>query len=177
MADRRVDRIERCLRDMGRRARFQQLLEAIRAEEGNPDLSYQAIYIAIQMENQRLDQVGEQTKFVTSREGEKWGWVRLREENDLARTKEENEVEALIKQKNESVGGLIRDWLQEDGLENLRVDVSREGPGGSRLPGRQDYPADSRRGRRCTCRLQARNHRGASACFGETLDREGRARG
>jgi len=156
---------------------FQQLLEAIRTEEGRPGTFLPGDLHGDPDGEQRLDQVGEQTKFVTSREGEKWGWVRLREQNDLARTRKENEVEALIKQKNESVGGLIGDWLQKIELENVRVDVSRENPGGSRLPGRQNYPADSRRRRRCTCQLQAWIHRSASARFGETLDREGRARG
>jgi restriction endonuclease Mrr len=112
MADRRVDRIERCLRGMMGRARFQQLLEVVRAEEGNQELSYQSVYIAIQMENQRLEQEGRRTKFVTSREGEKWGWVRLQEQNDAARSDAENQVEALINERNASVGEEIRAWLQ-----------------------------------------------------------------
>jgi hypothetical protein len=38
------------LRAMGGRARLQELLEKIRAEDGIPDLSYQTVYIAIQLE-------------------------------------------------------------------------------------------------------------------------------
>jgi Restriction endonuclease len=83
----------------------------IRAEEGNPDLSYQTVYVAILMENQRLDQLGERTKFITSREGERRGWVRLREESDVAQGADE--LEARIKEKNESVGEEIRGWLQQ----------------------------------------------------------------
>ena len=51
MAERRVDRIKRHLRERGGRARLQDLLEDIRAEDPNPDLSYQSVYIAIQSEN------------------------------------------------------------------------------------------------------------------------------
>jgi len=70
VAGRRVDRIERRLRALGGRARLQQILEGIREEEGKPDVSYQSVYIAIQLENQRLDELGERTRFITSRDGE-----------------------------------------------------------------------------------------------------------
>jgi hypothetical protein len=43
------------------------LLEKIRAEEHKPYLSYQTVYIAIQLENQRLGQLGERTRLVASR--------------------------------------------------------------------------------------------------------------
>ena len=113
MLDRRVDRIETCLCAMGGRARFQQLRGAVRAEESNPDLSYQAVYIAIQMENQRLTELGERTKFVTSREGEQWGWVRLVETHDNAESAAESELEAIIRKKNDEIGDQIRAWLQQ----------------------------------------------------------------
>ena len=110
LAERRVDRIERCLRALGGRARLQQLLEEIRDEEGKPDVSYQSVYIAIQLENQRLDELGERTRFITSRDGEERGWIRLREKSDLAPAA--RDLEEQIKDKNESVGGDIRTWLQ-----------------------------------------------------------------
>lgn len=113
MADRRVDRVERCLRAMGGRARFQDLLEKIRAQEGNPDLSYQTVYIAIQLENQRLDQLGERTRFVTSREDEERGWVRLREESEFPKNSQAWALEAGIREANERVSDDIRKWLEQ----------------------------------------------------------------
>ena len=112
MAERRVDRIQRLLRALGGRTRLQPLLEAVRAEEGNPDLPYQSVYIAIQLENQRLDELGERTRFVTSREGESRGWVRLRDESDFAKGSAAHDLEASIQEKNERVGDDIRAWLQ-----------------------------------------------------------------
>jgi hypothetical protein len=110
VAERRVDRIERRLRALGGRARLQHILEEIREAEGKPDVSYQSVYIAIQLENQRLDELGERTRFITSRDGEERGWIRLREKSDLAPGA--RDLEEQIKDKNESVGGDIRAWLQ-----------------------------------------------------------------
>jgi hypothetical protein len=75
VVERRVDRIERRLRALGGRAHLQQLIEEIRGAEGKPDVSYQSVYIAIQLENQRLDELGERTRFMTSRDGEERGWI------------------------------------------------------------------------------------------------------
>ncbi len=108
-----MDRVERCLRALGGRARFQDLLERIRAEEDNPDLSYQTVYIAIQLENQRLDQLGERTRFVTSREDEERGWVRLREESEFPKDSPARNLEAGIRESNERVSDDIRRWLAQ----------------------------------------------------------------
>jgi hypothetical protein len=113
MADRRVDRVDRRLRAMGGKARFQELLEKIRAEEGNPDLSYQTVYIAIQLENQRLDQLGERTRFVTSREGEDRGLVRLREESEFQKDSPAWNLEVRIREANERVSDDIRKWPEQ----------------------------------------------------------------
>jgi hypothetical protein len=112
MAERRVDRIARLLRSLGGRTRLQQLLEAVREEERNPDLPYQSVYIAIQLENQKLDELGERTRFVTSREGESRGWVRLREKSDFASGTAAHDLETSIQERNERVGDDIRSWLQ-----------------------------------------------------------------
>lgn len=112
MLERRVDRIERRLLAIGGRARLQQLLEDIRAEERNPDLSYQTVYIAIQLENQRLDQLGERTRFITSREGERRGWIRLREESEFPQGSAARDLDARIREENERVGDDIRAWLE-----------------------------------------------------------------
>ncbi|HUD99646.1 MAG TPA: hypothetical protein VMR62_08730 [Bryobacteraceae bacterium] len=101
------------MRAMGGRARFQDLLEKIRAQEGNPDLSYQTVYIAIQLENQRLDQLGERTRFVTSREDEERGWVRLREESEFPKNSQAWALEAGIREANERVSDDIRKWLEQ----------------------------------------------------------------
>lgn len=112
MAERRVDRIERRLRALGGRARLQALLEEIRREEEYPDLPYQSLYLAIQQENQRLEELGERTRFITSRDGEERGWIRLREESEFIKGSEASEIEERIHEQNESVGGEIRAWLQ-----------------------------------------------------------------
>ncbi|HSK78645.1 MAG TPA: restriction endonuclease [Thermoanaerobaculia bacterium] len=112
MAERRVDRIERRLQALGGRARLQALLEEIRHEEKYPDLPYQSLYLAIQSENQRLEELGERTRFITSRDGEERGWVRLREASEFARGSTAGDIEARIHQQNEAVGEEIRAWLQ-----------------------------------------------------------------
>jgi restriction endonuclease Mrr len=112
MAERRVDRIERRLRALGGRARLQSLLEEIRREEKYPDLPYQSLYMAIQLENQRLEELGERTRFITSRDGEERGWVRLREASEFVRGSAASEIEARVHKQNEAVGEEIRAWLQ-----------------------------------------------------------------
>jgi restriction endonuclease Mrr len=112
MAERRVDRIERRLRTLGGRARLQSLLEEIRREEKYPDLPYQSLYMAIQQENQRLEELGERTRFITSRDGEERGWVRLREASEFVRGSAASEIEASVQAQNEAVGEEIRAWLQ-----------------------------------------------------------------
>jgi restriction endonuclease Mrr len=87
-------------------------LEEIRTEEGNEDLPYQSLYIAIQLENQRLQELGERTRFVTSRDGEDRGWIRLRETSEFAQGSAAQDIEARVHEKNEAVGGEIRAWLQ-----------------------------------------------------------------
>jgi restriction endonuclease Mrr len=112
MAERRIDRIERCLRAHRGRARLQQLLEEVRAEEDNPDLSYQCVYMAIQQANQRSGELGQRSRFITSRDGEDRGWIRLREESDFAQGSVARDLDAKIKEKNERVADEIRTWLQ-----------------------------------------------------------------
>jgi restriction endonuclease Mrr len=89
------------------------LLERIRDEEGNSDLSYQSVYIAIQQKNQHLEELGERPIFRTSREGEKRGWVRLHESSDFAKGSAASELETRILKTNEGVGDKIRTWLQK----------------------------------------------------------------
>jgi restriction endonuclease Mrr len=112
MAERRVDRIEKRLRALGGRARLQQLLEEIRLEEKYPDLPYQSMYMAIQLENQRLEELGERTRFITSRDGEARGWVRLQETSEFVPGSIASEIEARIHEQNDAVGEEIRAWLQ-----------------------------------------------------------------
>lgn len=113
MAERRVDRIERLLRDRGNRARLIDIVEDVRNDEGNPDLPYQSVYIAIQLENQRLADSGDRTRFVTSRDGEARGWVRLREISGFAQGTEARQLETAIHEANEKIDDAIRRWLQQ----------------------------------------------------------------
>ena len=64
------------------------------------------------LENQRLEELGERTRFITSRDGEERGWVRLREASEFVRGSAASEIEARVHQQNEAVGEEIRAWLQ-----------------------------------------------------------------
>jgi restriction endonuclease Mrr len=112
MGNRRVDRIEQRLKSLGGRARLSKLLAAVRKEESNPDIPYSSLYIAIQTENERLEESGERTKFVTSREGEDRGWVRLRESNVFPQDSDAAQFESEIHRKNEEIDKVIRSWLE-----------------------------------------------------------------
>jgi hypothetical protein len=68
--------------------------------------------MAIQVENQRLTELGERTRFITSRDGEERGWVRLRGESEFDRGSVASEIEGRVHNQNEAVGEEIRGWLQ-----------------------------------------------------------------
>lgn len=112
MSDRRIDRIEQLLKARGSRARIQELLQDLRIKDDNPDLPTQSIYIAIQQENERLKELGERARFVTSREGEDRGWVRLRQSTEITSGSEAKTIEGSIKQQNQRVDEAIRGWLK-----------------------------------------------------------------
>lgn len=114
MSDRRIDRIENLLQARSGRARINDLLEDhLRKEEGNPDLPSQSIYIAIQQENERLDERGERPRFITSRQGEDRGWVRLLQPTEKTSGKEASAIEKSIKEQNVRLNESIRKWLEK----------------------------------------------------------------
>lgn len=113
MSDRRIDRIENLLQARSSRARINDLLEDLRKEEGNPDLPSQSIYIAIQQENERLDERGERPRFITSRQGEDRGWVRLLQPTEKTSGKEASAIEKSIKEQNDRLNESIRKWLEK----------------------------------------------------------------
>ena len=165
-----MDRVERCLRALGGRARFQDLLERIRAEEDNPDLSYQTVYIAIQLENQRLDQLGERTRFVTSREDEERGWVRLREESEFPKDSPARNLEAGIREANERVSDDIRRWLAQMDWRTFETTFLIKVLEALGFQDVQPTQADSGRRRGCAGDLQTRNHRGKGHRIGEEVE-------
>jgi restriction endonuclease Mrr len=112
MTERRVDRIRKCLVERGGRARLQQLLADIRQQEENPDIPYQSIYIAIQSENEKLTELGERAPFVTSRDGEDRGWIRLREASAFQAGTEAQNLEAMVQAQNARVNEEVLAWLQ-----------------------------------------------------------------
>ena len=111
MTERRVDRIERILQEFEGRARLKDVLDKLRSVEDNQCIPYQSAYLAVQLENERLEGQGERPKFVTSRNGESRGWVRLEDPEFAAGTAAEK-LERRILQQNEKVGADIRTWLQ-----------------------------------------------------------------
>jgi restriction system protein len=113
MAERRVDRIKECLKNRDGRARLQQILEDIRELESNSDIPYTAIYLAIRLENERLTALGERTPFVTSREGEDRGWIRLRESSAFTAGSKARNLESEVHEQNERIGEDVLAWLQK----------------------------------------------------------------
>jgi hypothetical protein len=112
MAERRVDRIRNLLQEHEGRARLQQLVEELRELEKNPEIDYQWAYLAIQNENERLAALGEQPAFVTSKNGEDRGWVRLREDVALAAGSEAKDLLSEIQEQNERIGDQVLAWLR-----------------------------------------------------------------
>jgi restriction endonuclease Mrr len=104
----------------GGRARIQDLLDEMRSQDPNPDLYYQSIYLAIQSENRRLERLGEPKIFVTSREGEARGWVRLRESRHSVGGSIAEELESQIKKANQELDDQILRWLR--GMEWRRFE-------------------------------------------------------
>jgi hypothetical protein len=113
MPERRVDRIMECLKKLGGRARLQQILEDIRRLEDNPDIPYQTIYLAIQLENDRLTRDGERPPFVTSREGEDRGWVKLQQPIAFNDGSEAGGLGAAVHAQNKRIGDQVLAWLLE----------------------------------------------------------------
>lgn len=72
-----MDRIEKILKASGGRARIQDVLDKLKEKEANPELPYSSVYIAVQSENKRLQELGEPIKFDTSRGTEERGWISL----------------------------------------------------------------------------------------------------
>lgn len=113
MTERRVDRIVEYLRGRNNRARLQDVLSHLRRIENYPGLSYSSIYIAIQFENQRMLELGERPQFITSKDGEARGWVRLRDTSEFAKGSPAQKIERLIREQNDRVGEDLRNWLQQ----------------------------------------------------------------
>jgi predicted transcriptional regulator len=113
MVERRVDRIVEYLKGHNNRARLQDVLSHLRQIENYPGLSYSSIYIAIQFENQRMLELGERPQFITSKDGEVRGWVRLRETSEFAKGSPAQKIERLIREQNDRVGEDLRNWLQQ----------------------------------------------------------------
>ena len=103
MGGRRVDRIAQALEQAGGRSRLSDVVNEVRQLEGNTSVTYTAIYIAIQAENDRLESLGARPKFRTSRQGEERGWVSLEGSSDFPTGTAAQRIESQILQANEKV--------------------------------------------------------------------------
>ncbi len=112
--DRRVDRVEKILRkNPDGRAKLKEIVEDLRVQESNQQLLPQAVYQAIQNENQHLIELGQPAKFVTSREGEQWGWVRLADTRGKEGDADAQGIQEAIQKHNAKIDDEIRRWLQQ----------------------------------------------------------------
>jgi len=111
MRERRVDRIREILNQLGGRARVGAVLERLREREGDDSLHAAAIYVAVRNENDRRIEAGEPPAFVTRREGEAWGFMRLREHTSLKPGTPAAAIEDAILSANESVEKQLRERL------------------------------------------------------------------
>ena len=109
MGERRIDQIGKLIKKRGGRATVRDLLEQLKKKENNKKLQVQAIYRAIQQENQRFKRLGDSPPFRTRSEGEERGYVSLSRGTVADR---EREIVKLIDVANQEVDRKFRDWLQ-----------------------------------------------------------------
>ncbi len=111
---RRVDRIASILKENDGRARARVIVVALRKLEGNDSLTNSSVWVAIQAENDRLEELGKKPLFATYRSGEDWGWIRLDETGSTAgEGAEAAEIEQRIRKANDAVDEKIRQRLRE----------------------------------------------------------------
>ncbi len=103
MAERRVDRIRQILESKGGRARVRDVLDLLRQTESNDAITNSAVWIAINSENNRLDELGERPLFRTSRSGEEWGWIRLETDTAFEPGTAAEDLESMIRDKNRKI--------------------------------------------------------------------------
>ncbi len=111
MSERRVDRIIRILKQRNGRARLREIRDEICELEDNPAVTSTSIYIAIQSENDRLEQRGERAQFRTSRQGEERGWISLESSSDFAAGSLSQRLESQVLAANKKVDDEIRQRL------------------------------------------------------------------
>src|SRR5438874_1255159 len=111
MGERRADRIVRVLVERNGRARLREIRDEICRLEGNASVSGTSISIAIQSENDRLEQRGERPRFRTSRHGEEWGWVSLESSSEFAAGSLARRLESEVLEANKKVDVELRGRL------------------------------------------------------------------
>ena len=107
---RRVDRIASILKDHGGRAKVRDIVRTL-GESEDTEIGSSAIWVAIQGENSRLEELGKRRQFATKRNGdEEHGWISFtRNPDDDAVTV----LEESIRKANEAVDSKIRKRLQD----------------------------------------------------------------
>lgn len=113
MTQRRVDRIAAILERLGGRARVRDVLQKLRSKEHNDAIAHSAVSIAINAENERLEELGERPRFRTSKSGEEWGWVRLETSTEFGAGTTAQQIETRILEANRRVDEKIRKRLTE----------------------------------------------------------------
>ncbi|WAS97989.1 restriction endonuclease [Nannocystis punicea] len=111
MKERRAQRIERLLREMGGRARTGDLAARLREDEGNDELSSGAIYVAVNNANRQAEASGERKRFHTYREGEQRGWIRLETGSQYPRGSAAKSIEESIYEANHKLDEQLRQRL------------------------------------------------------------------
>jgi restriction endonuclease Mrr len=80
-----------------------EVLEELKRLEQNDAIAYGSLHQAIQLENERLERVGERRKFRTARDGEERGWVSLEAATGFVPGTAAQQVEAQIVEANRKV--------------------------------------------------------------------------
>lgn len=112
MTERRVDRIQGILEELHGRARVRDILQFLREREGNDSIANSAVSIAVNAENNRLDELGERPLFRTSRSGEEWGWIRLEAETSFEPGTAAEDLESTILETNRKIDAELHARLE-----------------------------------------------------------------
>jgi hypothetical protein len=108
---RRIDLVEQILKDMNGSARLQDVLDRLREVERNPDVTYTSLYLAIQIENDKVKQLGRPAKFLTSKDGAPRGTVQLRGFGEKADDATVQQFVGHIEEFNRKIHRSLHRWL------------------------------------------------------------------
>lgn len=112
MSQRRIDRIAKIIEKAGGRAKISVIRDALREQENNLEIGYSAIHVAVQSENNRLEELGERRRYRTHRDGEQRGWLSVEPMSQFTAGSIAQRIEDQIREANSKVDGELRAYLK-----------------------------------------------------------------